>query len=277
MNKASIAIFSLMFFAASPVFCEVPVTVAAETAPLTVGYAVVTPVTGSASDLRLTQTFGFMQGSNLLMAETAAPALTTSALLFVNMSDLFTRNVGLAIVNPDATEATLTMTLRRDDGIMVGVPATVFVPARFQTAQFVTEFFSKQTTIPAEFTGTLSITSNVPVALLAVRFRDSSFTDEPLSQTSTPGPLPQFIPGLNTTGSYILPDFAQGGGWATQIIMVNSGAADMIVRVDLYTPRGEPMSGRLNGKTASTFYNLLIRSGGTLVLATLDANGNSLF
>ncbi len=277
MKNANAAIFSLILVAACLISGGTSFAQGADTGSLAVGYAVVTPVAGSATDLHLSQTFGYMQGTTLLQAETAAPPLTTSALLFVNTSDRLMRNLGLAIMNPDATEATLTMTLRRDDGIMVGVPVTVLVPPRFQIAQFVTEIFSRQPTVPTELTGTLSITSSLPVAILAVRFRDSSFTVESPSQTSTPGPLPQFLPGVGGSGSFILPDFAQGAGWATQIILINSGATDMIVRVDLFTPRGDPMTGRLNGKSATSFLNLLIRAGGTLVLASTDSNGNSLF
>lgn len=169
MKRAGIAILLFVLLPAGVILSGVSVAEAAETGSLVVGYAVVTPLSGSATDLQLSQTFGFVQGSTLLQAGTAAPPLTTSALLFVNTSDRLARNVGLAIANPDSREAVVTMTLRRDDGLMVGVPTTIFVPARFQLTQFITEFFSKQSTVPAELTGTLSISSSIPVAILAVR------------------------------------------------------------------------------------------------------------
>ncbi len=252
-------------------------SVAANVVTFLGGYAVVTPVTGTATDLLVTQIFGFTQGFVSSQTEAAAPQLTTSALLFVNFSQRLGRDVGLAIVNPGNTEARMTMTLRRDDGIMVGAPLTVFVPPRSQVAQFVTQFFSSQLGLPAEFTGTLSMISNSPVAMYASRFRGSSFATETLMQLSEPSPLPQIVPGVGGTGGVLLADFVQGDGWSTQFILVNKGLSDMTVRLDLFTPKGDPMTVTLNGASGTTFPNLRIRAGGVLVVAPLDIKGDSPF
>ena len=108
-------------------------------------------------------------------------------------------------------------------------------------------------------------------------FRGSSFTTEPLLQQSEPSPLPQILPGVGGSTSFLFADYVLGSGWSTQYNMVNKGATDMTVRLDLFTPRGDPMTVSLNGASGSTFPNLTIRAGGVLVLAPLDSKGDSPF
>jgi hypothetical protein len=74
----------------------------------------------------------------------------------------------------------------------------------------------------------------------------------------------------------VLPQFAMGGGWATQLALVNNGASAASGRVDIYDTNGNAMAVTLNGLTQSSFA-YAIPAGGTLVLAPRDSNGQSPF
>ncbi len=82
--------------------------------------------------------------------------------------------------------------------------------------------------------------------------------------------------GIGGAGAVILPQFATGGGWATEVVLVNSGVADLIVRVDLFAQTGAPLVATLNGQSNSSFVNITIPKGGVVVLAPL-VNGDDGF
>ena len=276
MNRIS---FTLLFALILPAgLCAGSQCLAAPQDPNTIlmGYAVATVTSGAASDLQVIQTFGLRQGSFSVQSGGLAPQLTTSGLLFVSTSDRLSRDLGLAIANPGNTEARIAVTLRRDDGITIG-SKTLFLPARWQIAQFVTQLLSTQFQLPKQITGTLSIVSDTPVAIVALRFRGSAFSMEAVTQLSAPSAVPPILPGIGGQSGLLLPNFVQGGGWATEITLINTGRFDAIVRLDFFTPRGDPLTARLNGTSGSTFLNLVVRAGGVLVIAPLDSSGNSQF
>ena len=169
------------------------------------------------------------------------------------------------------------MTLYRSDGIIAALKI-IQVPGRQQIAQLVTQLFSGQPGIPREFVGTLSLTSSDPVAIAALRFRGVSFSTETLSQLSAPTPVPPIVPGISGGGSsFLLPNFVLGGGWATEIIIVNTSTSPTAVRLDLFSANGGPLNATLNGVTGSSFADFNILAGGVLVIAPLDSRGNSQF
>jgi len=90
------------------------------------------------------------------------------------------------------------------------------------------------------------------------------------------GPLPPIGNG-GGPGAVLLPQFVVGGGWATEIVMMNTGTVNLTVRVDLFNGNGSPLSATLNGQTASSFTNLSIPAGGVLTLAPRDQNGDDDF
>jgi hypothetical protein len=55
------------------------------------------------------------------------------------------------------------------------------------------------------------------------------------------------------SGAIISPQFAIGGGWTTQLTLVNESAVVSNGRVDVFDPSGRPMAVRLNGILQSTF------------------------
>jgi hypothetical protein len=67
-----------------------------------------------------------------------------------------------------------------------------------------------------------------------------------------------------------------GGGWATQLALVNNTGATISGRIGIFDPSGNPMSVTLNGLTQSSF-SYSIPASGTFVLAPRDTNGQSPF
>jgi hypothetical protein len=251
--------------------------------PVQAGYAVVTPsgtaVSGSVATggLVVFETFGLRSaGQNATQAGVLPPDLTTDALLFVSSNDQLSRNIGVAIVNPNDVTVNLTLTLRRADGTQV-TTKTASVPPRQQITQFVTQSFPGESSL-SNFTGTLEITSTGgPVSAIGLKFRGTNFSTLPLTNRSTPGVLAQIATGVGGPGAILLPQFAADGGWATEIDIINSGTAPVTLRVDLFKSDGTPLSAALNGKTLNSFANLTIPAGGVLVLAPRDASGNTDF
>src|SRR5215468_2932628 len=112
------------------------------------------------------------------------PGLTTSAMIFVESSGRLSKNLGIAIVNPNGSDVSIAMTLRKSDGTQVATTSFT-VAAHQQISKFVMELFTKQSTVPSDFTGTLVLTSSpLPVAMIGLRFRDSNFSTLPVTSLS---------------------------------------------------------------------------------------------
>lgn len=259
------------------------------------GYAVVTPVvvtTGSGSSSTTTsttglvvfETFGLRQNggnSPATQAGVLPPDLTTSTMLFVDSNGQLAKNLGVAIANPNSSNVNLNLTLRNSDGTTAAT-GTVTVQSHQQVAQMVTQLFPSPASIPANITGTLVITSagssSLPVSVIGLRFRGSNFSTLPATNLSgSTSPLPTIAQNVGGPGAVLLPQFAAGSGWASELVMANSGTSPMTVRVDLFKQDGTPLTATMNGQTASSFTNISIPAGGAAVLAPRDAQGNDDF
>jgi hypothetical protein len=70
----------------------------------------------------------------------------------------------------------------------------------------------------------------------------------------------------------VLPQFAIGQGWDTQVGLVNGGSTTISGRIDIFDTSGNPLSVTFNGVTQSSFtYSL--PPGSAFVLAPRDPNG----
>ena len=232
------------------------------------GYAVITS-SSTSTNLVAFATFGMRFGLGTNQAGVLPSSLTTNALLFVDINGRLGKNLGVAIVNPNASSTNVTFTLRKSDGTQLG-STTITVAALQQTSKFVTELFSGQPSIPTDLTGTLAITSTSPVSVVGLRFRWWNFSTLPVTNLSTPSPVPQIAAGIGGPSSILLPQFATGGGWGTEIVIVNTGTTSLTVRVDLFKPDGTALTTTLNGTTGSSFTNIVIPGGGVFVLAPHD-------
>src|SRR5215467_5600175 len=105
-----------------------------------VGYAVVTPVmtTNGTSTVVAFETFGLRENFGATQAGVLPPNLTTNAFLFVDADGALSKNLGVAIVNPNSTNENVKLTLNDAKGIQLG-STTVPVASLHQVSKFVTE------------------------------------------------------------------------------------------------------------------------------------------
>jgi hypothetical protein len=175
------------------------------------------------------------------------------------------RNVGIAMVNFGSVVNTVTISLRDRNGNAFGSPVTLSLAPRQQTSRFVNELFSPAL-IGSRFLGSLRVQSSSPVGLLGLRFAGPDLSATPLAVKST-------TPNNSTMMS---PQFAMGGGWATQLALANNNGSTISGRVDIFDTSGNPMAVNLNGVTQSSF-GYSIPASGIFVLAPRDANGQTPF
>jgi hypothetical protein len=238
-----------------------------------VGYAIITPATPG--KMAIFETFGLKRIGQTPASGLLPSDLTTHAVLFVRTNKL-SRNMGIAIANPEGAGADVTISLRRNDGTALATK-TIRLTAYQQTARFVTELFPDREDVPRNLIGTIDITSTHPIALVGLQFRGDSFSTLPVTNLSAPMPVPVVSPGVGGPGAVILPHFVAGGGWASQIVIANTGTSSMTIRMDLFKQNGTPLTTELNDQTRSSFTGLTIPAGGILILSPWDDNGDDDF
>ena len=244
-----------------------------DNSPVVAGYAVVTPVSAT-SGLAVFETFGYRLGLSGVPQAGVLPAnLTTNAVLFCDTNGRLGKNIGVAIVNPNATSASVSLTLRNGSGATVAGPLVVSVASHQQVSKYIDQLFVGA--VP-DLQGSLLVTSNAPVAVMGLRFRGINFSTLPATSLSADVAVPVIAPGVGGPGSILLPQFAGGGGWASQVVVMNTTAATLTVRIDLFKQDGTPLSLTLNHVLNSTFTTML-PAGGTYTLAPLDRIGNDDF
>ncbi|HYR83254.1 MAG TPA: hypothetical protein VE422_04165 [Terriglobia bacterium] len=254
--------------------------------PVQAGFAVITPVavttSSSTSGLVVFASFGMRHGNSpATQAGVLPPDLTTNAVMFVDTNRRLAKNLGVAIVNPNSSNVNVTLTLRKNDGTQLGT-TNVNVPSHQHISKFITELFANQSSVPRDVTGMLAITSagssNLPVSVIGLRFRGDNFSTLPVTSLSgTTTPLPTIATGVGGPGAILIPEFAAGGGWATELVIANTGTSALTVRVDLFKEDGTPLTANLNGQTASSFTGLTIPAGGVIILAPRNTDGDDDF
>lgn len=230
------------------------------------GYVVITPDAGSTAPLPMA-TLGIVSGGLVQSQAAVLPApMTTTSSLLVDVIPSIGRNLGIAVANPGESANVITLALQDSSGVTI-TTTTLTVPARQQVARFVTELFGSNA-VGSAFSGSLRLQSQTPFSLLGLRFSGIEFSTLPVVGAATGASTAQ-------SSSIILPQFAMGGGWASEIALVNSGTAVSVAgRVDIFDTSGNPMRVQLNNATQSTF-RYSISPGGTLILAPRDVNGLS--
>jgi hypothetical protein len=238
--------------------------------PIQVGYVVVTPAEGAAG-ITVFETFGRHHGGETQPAGVLPSAMTTHAVLFVNTSGRLSRNVGVAIANPGSEPAAIDLKLYDDQGALLADYASSNDPLTVdpgeQIAKYVTELFESQPEVSRDFTGTLDITSTQPVAIIGIRARGENFSTLPVTSLSGPS---------EDSGAIVLAHFAVGGGWATEIVIANTGESEVTVQVDLFKQDGTPMTVTLDDETNSSFTRTILPHG-VVTLAPRNEMGDSDF
>ena len=162
---------------------------------------------------------GYRPGGTLV-AEAGVPAseLVQEGRIFAEVNGPV--NTGLAIANPNDAPATIVFYFTDTEGVRFGEGAFV-LDAHGQTSRFLNEtpFNGGDTVL-----GTFTFTSSLPIAVIALRGftnRDGEFLMTTLPVAPLATPLTPFTTDTADTGTVYFPHFADGSGWATQVILVN--------------------------------------------------------
>jgi hypothetical protein len=193
--------------------------------PARASYGLVQPSVGNATPEGVA-VFSFRQG-DILVSETAVPAMAPiqSGRTYAEISG--TVNTGIGLANPNDQPATIAFYFTDANGENFGASTTT-IPAHAQIASFLNQ---------PPFNGsdrarTFTFSSSLPVgatALLGFFNERSEFlmTTLPIAPTVAVSAQP-----------ILLPHFAAGGGWSTQILLVNPSETVISGNVQLRTTEG---------------------------------------
>ena len=223
------------------------------------GYARIQPDSGSETPSGIA--IFASRNNDILVSETGVPATPalTSGLIYAEVAG--TLDTGLAIANPNGSDATINFSLTDANGSPAG-SGKITIAANKQTAQFLDQAPLKVYPGTA-FQGTLSFTSSVPVGVIALRTLvnqrgDFLMSSLPVIDATTP-PI---------SGPVMVPQFTDGGGWATQIVLVNPTEKPLKGTLQFLDPNGGATNVTIGGSTSNTFaYAVSGRSAQKLVTA----------
>lgn len=227
---------------------------------------------GSSGGLVVFETLTSTLSTNPSRANVLASPMTTQSLMFASSSVRLSRNFAIAIANPGSKAAVVTLTLRRGTDGVATATKVLTVGATQQSSIFLNEFYTGLSSPLVDFDGMLSVASDNPVAITAFRFRGDNFTTTPVTTLSFPTTVPQISSAVGGPDAVIVPHFATGNSWSSQIIISNTNAAPMTVRIDLFQQDGTAFTTTMNGLSGSSFLNIVVPARGIVTQST-DANG----
>ncbi len=212
---------------------------------VSVGHGRIQPDSISASPSGIA-IFGFRQ-NGVLVSETGVPASAalTSGRIYAEIGGSV--NTGIAISNPNSAAVTLSFNFTDALGNPGGPTGNMTIPANGQVAQFLDQAPLKTYT-SATFQGAFSFTSSLPVGVVALR----GFTNERGEF------LMSTLPVVDTkaaarTGVLVIPHYADGGGWATQIFLVNPTDNTLTGTLSFDDPSGRPATVTIGGTSGVSF------------------------
>ena len=234
--------------------------------PLRTGYLVVNPDPGSVAPAATVTLALLTNGAVQSQAAVTVQPLVYEASLFAEVEAAMGRNVGVAIANPGYSTNTVTITLYRPDGSSAGTSVTMILPERHQAARFLSDIFSDS--IPAPVTGSVRIEGIAPLSLIGLRFSGSTFSTIPLRSSRMV---------IDGSGTLVFPQIAMGGGWATQIALLNNGGETITGHIDIFDTAGNPMSIDLNNTFQNAFAYSIPAAAGGFLFAPRAQNGQPVF
>jgi hypothetical protein len=195
-------------------------------ASTTVGYAHVNTDTGSSTPAGFA-IIGFRE-NNVLVSEAGVPGsgLLTTGRIYAEIGNNI--NTGVAIANPNNQIATVSFYFTDQNGSVAQGSTTI--PANGQLAKFLDQppFFGHATS------GTFTFNSSIPIAVVALRGRTNErsefiLTTLPVTDLTAPA----------TTAPVVFPHFATGGGWTTQVVLVNPTDTALSGTLVFLDPQGQ--------------------------------------
>ncbi len=227
------------------------------------GYATVNVNSGAAP--YGTAVFTYRQnGTTVSEAGVAASAPTTSAVIFIDYRTGATIpgstgkvdvSTGFAAVNAGTGTAAVTAILRSLDGQVIN-SGTGSIAKGAHVAKYVNQLsdifsgFSIPSSFPVSTRfGTLELTSNQPLSIVALRLTTNKRGDTLMTTT----PIADRTAQITGTPVFI-PHLVDGGGYTTTVILLNTSGSPETGTLDLYANDGSRLTVRqVNGPSASSF------------------------
>src|SRR5262245_60820066 len=234
---------------------------------LTVGYARILPDAGKTTPSGL-GIFG-LRSDGIVVTEAGVPAseTLTSARIYAEVTAGV--NTGIAIANPNDQAATINFHFTDATGVDFG-GGSLTLGGSQQTAKFLDQAPFNVLVGKATFRGTFSFTSDVAVSVISLRGLSNERVPSDFLITTLPITNLSAAPA---SGTVFLPHFADGGGWTTQIILVNPTDSTITGTIQFFsqgtaTAAGAPMTVTANGLGAPSFtYSIPRQSSFKLVTA----------
>ena len=179
-----------------------------------VGYGRISAHAGSTTPSGIA-IFQYRDSQGVLIAEASVPAtgLIQEGRIFAEVEGPV--NTGLAIANPNDETAVISFYFTDTTGTNLG-SGSFELGEHEQTARFLNqEPFNEALPDGSPVLGTFTFESSVPIAVIALR----GFTNEAGEFLMTTLPVAPLSPASKET--VYIPHFAAGGGWVTQVILVN--------------------------------------------------------
>jgi hypothetical protein len=166
-------------------------------------------------------------------------------------------NTGVAFANPNGVDVIVSFFFTDQFGNDIDNNSFV-LPANRQLAKFINE---APFGIPSGFAGTFTFTAAAPIGVIGLRTMVNA-RNEFLMTTQPVAPLPN----PTSAGDILLAHFADGAGWRSQVILVNTtdlpitGTVQFLSEGTATTP-GVPLTLSVNGQVSATFnYSINARS-----------------
>lgn len=196
-------------------------------APLSLGYGEIRPASSGAGSLAGVIVFAF-RSNGVLVSETSVPAVPvrTSGRIYAEQSG--TVRTGLAIANPNDDDAIISFYFTDRNGTNFAAGTTT-LGAREQFAAFLDQPPFHGSDAARSFT----FVSSALVAAVALRGHSNERNEFLVTTLPVAAVSSDTTTSAEAAAGIVLPHFAAGGGWRTQVLLVNptdrvlSGVVDM--------------------------------------------------
>jgi hypothetical protein len=180
-------------------------------ADLNVGYAVVTPKASTSVPLSLLILSLSNQG--FTVSSTGVPALIPGVALRTYFESSSNISLGLAIANPGASPAVVTLEAIASTGDSAVITSTVSILPAGHLSKFITELFPG---LPASFQGRLRLSSTQPIAAVGLRVRfnergDSLYATMPIINEAA---------AVANGSDLVIPSVLIGDGYTTEYFSI---------------------------------------------------------
>jgi len=252
-----------------------------ENGPIKTGYVIVTADGPAFADPLVSMNVGIVR-DGVVQSQAAIPGAagaTTRATLGIDIDPDLGRDFGIAILNTSKGPNSVHLTVVDERGVSISQTKTISLGEFNQISSFVSELLPSGA-LGTSFRGSLIVSNSQvePFILLGLRFNGPYFfpvsAESGTSEISSP--VKTSMIGGNRAKVTAFPQFALGGGWATQISIVDTKGVSATGRIAWFDKAGQPTNVTMNGETASVF-QYTVPPNGSFLLAPRDAHGQTPF